>query len=264
MKRVINIFLHIPRTGGTAFMSSIERAIGAEKVIKHEHMGHISHKDAAKMLLENGGVEWFSGHERYGIHRELPPDVGVRYFSIVRQPCERLLSEYKFLVKCEEHHRHEWARQHTFADYLINKEKLFVLDNQQSRYLSGRNERVTRYTEREAAKNTYYTPAAPNPIISVVTIDRIQLHIDRLVHHGIVPDTISLITINDTKDIKVDYNCASKTPRPGLIQDLMDDYTRFDNLLYDTIAENEEPLNKIVAATDKDLNMPQIIRGEKI
>jgi len=94
------IFIHIPRTGGMSFRKMMHIAYGYDNIGRPwwgEHEGeYINDKQKSKKA-------WY-GHFKFGLHEQIP--FPVKYFTIVREPAARLLSEY---------HRNEYRTRYNMS-----------------------------------------------------------------------------------------------------------------------------------------------------
>ena len=148
------VFVHVPKTGGTA----INHALTRSGLKGQDHIEHwLDKPDLAQKRLPT--LDWVSGHVPYPTMRSFlsahTPRV-LRFFAAIRSPIEQVASHYNWLI--EIHHRgpqvynrhpqsirtiSEWIRNtdNTDPDAIIGQLKaapsLFL--NQQSRVLLGAN-----------------------------------------------------------------------------------------------------------------------------
>ena len=77
---------------------------------------------------------FMQGHHCFGIHRVLP--VPSTYFTMLREPVSRLISLYHFSRENPTAYYHEYAKQMSIDEFLIECE-LHELDNGQVRFIAG-------------------------------------------------------------------------------------------------------------------------------
>jgi len=126
--RYLYVFLHIPKTGGTTINHHLRgNLVYDEETIHLGGAGDIyrnSHDRPPfeeRSVLERSRARVISGHRvRYGDHA-LVPDSDPRYFTILRDPADRIVSTYNFQMAS----RHDtnqsfevwygdWPRNRTF------------------------------------------------------------------------------------------------------------------------------------------------------
>ncbi len=101
----MQVYIHIPKCGGSTLRTIISRQIGVKHVYYYEPDGqkHMlpSPEVALRRAFERGQVRLVTGHHRFGIHRLLRTPCS--YFSFVRDPIERALSEYFYAYSYPHH-----------------------------------------------------------------------------------------------------------------------------------------------------------------
>jgi hypothetical protein len=131
-------FIHIPKCAGTTLNSIIEQNYRKGEVARFTCRRMQDLTDEQRHILAQGfpGARVVRGHMVYGIHRYLKQE--VTYFSIVRHPVDRVISNYFYAKELPTHQLYQ----------RINSENLSLLDfatkglspgldNGQTRYLSG-------------------------------------------------------------------------------------------------------------------------------
>ena len=93
----MDVFLHIPKASGTTIRTILSREYGASKIAYYEpETEHSEHHASPEIYLASrlakGDVRLITGHLRYGIHEFLRRP--CRYFSMLRDPIDRAISEY--------------------------------------------------------------------------------------------------------------------------------------------------------------------------
>ncbi len=134
---MINVFLHIPKTGGTTLKDLLARSVGKQNVITW--YGANKFKQGIHGIPQHvkPHTQWIIGHFNYGLHELLDQD--VRYFCVLRDPIERLISNYEFTrsrtpMETDDHSVLN-AAKHMDIIYFVAAHP--GLHNEQTRYLSG-------------------------------------------------------------------------------------------------------------------------------
>ena len=130
------IFVHIPKTGGTTLHRIIDRQYPPETRywIKQHDVGLEAFKGLP--LSRRAVLRMVRGHISFGVHEYIPRP--ATYFTILRQPIERLISYYTFVQREPEHYLYDYANTPgmTIRRYLEERVSLQT-DNFQTRLLSG-------------------------------------------------------------------------------------------------------------------------------
>lgn len=103
----VDIFIHIPKTGGSSLRVVLARQYEIKHIMVFEPAdgGAVGPVDSAlpwdpdkpaevqlREALARQDVRLMVGHQRFGVHQLL--NFPCRYFSILRDPIERVLSNY--------------------------------------------------------------------------------------------------------------------------------------------------------------------------
>lgn len=125
----VNYFLHIPKTGGTSLVHYLithfesERTVG----IYLPPFGISAHELVKKPKQFIDAIEFVHGHFPYGLHKFIRDE--YRYFTILRNTPDRLLSAYK-------HHKREGLTEGLgLLRYFFNKRPI-DMDNYSIRLLA--------------------------------------------------------------------------------------------------------------------------------
>lgn len=143
MGKQTDIFLHVPKTGGTTLHS----------VLTFQYLGKLSiwlkpwkqsgtvyeRRRAAELdemsVAEKNNLQMVRGHVYYGVHNKLPKSCS--YITFVKNPVKHVRSQYKYFGKISRQNGEEsvWT-ENTFVEILRNDDGPW-LDNMQVRWLSG-------------------------------------------------------------------------------------------------------------------------------
>jgi hypothetical protein len=130
------IFLHIPKTAGTTLYRIIERQYKPGDV--YAIGGTAQSFDTFKNLPEadKAAVRLLKGHIDFGVHALLPQP--ATYFTILRDPVERIVSYYHFVRRTPEHYCHELVTSKglSLAAFLDSKADVMA-NNGQTRMIAG-------------------------------------------------------------------------------------------------------------------------------
>jgi len=150
-KNSILLFMHIPKTGGTTLFDVLGRKYKKEQTLvlntfryKHELEEKVMNNSK---YIENN-IELIRGHFYYGIHEHI--NRKCIYFTLLRNPLERLVSLYQYL---KNHELPEIAgvireKNLSFDEYITSKQQ-YVKFNMQTKIIAGINE------DRPINKNDY-------------------------------------------------------------------------------------------------------------
>lgn len=131
------VFTHIPKTGG----------VTTQKIIQRKHSftkGRSFHSFNVKQLAvfstlpaeQKRQIQLVTGHLHFGVHKELQR--APRYFTMLREPLARAISEYNFICSYKHHsfYKEMNERKYSLEDF-IQSGKILNMDNCQVRYLCG-------------------------------------------------------------------------------------------------------------------------------
>lgn len=130
------IFLHIPKAAGSTLHRIIARQYASDSIYSidglrvHESIAEFKQLPEAK----RSEIKVLKGHMRFGLHEYLPQP--STYITILRDPVERIISHYYYVLRSPEHYLYEQvtSRNMSLKDYIcsgITKE----LNNSQTRLL---------------------------------------------------------------------------------------------------------------------------------
>lgn len=100
------IYIHIPKTGGSTLQGIINREYGIKNVFNVRSNRHTKeYLDLS--LTDKKKVHVLKGHMVFGHHKNFPNPNEVSYFTMLRDPIKRIISNYYFILKQENHQLHK-------------------------------------------------------------------------------------------------------------------------------------------------------------
>jgi hypothetical protein len=141
------VFIHIPKTGGSTIRTILSREYGVEHILYYEagippwtldRPG----EDPLPTQIAQGAIELLTGHTAFGVHDIIKQP--CRYFSLLRDPLERVISDY-FYAFTDTPHR--WKDEIlsgalTVEEFVTNPE--YGMRDEQVAYLKGTSESYLR------------------------------------------------------------------------------------------------------------------------
>ncbi len=132
------LFLHLPKTAGMTV-----RSVLASRYRKTRSLviGNDINADIARLVAlppeQRHRLDLVMGHMSFGLHQALRP--GARYVTVLRDPVDRVLSEYRFLNSNPRHPFHHAVAGRSLEEYLASDYSGQSSDGQ-VRLLSGNHE----------------------------------------------------------------------------------------------------------------------------
>jgi hypothetical protein len=131
------IFLHLPKTAGTTLTKILEQQYPAEQIYSIGALAQDGIRKFKRMSVEERRrFRLVIGHLNYGLHQFVP---GLStYFTILREPVDRVISYYYYVRRSPEHYLHEFSNTENMElkTYLESKVSI-MMDNFQVRLISG-------------------------------------------------------------------------------------------------------------------------------
>ena len=148
-------FLHIPKTAGTS-VSNILAQIAVEKELKMVGPILIDH------LIER--PKWEESDLLIGHLGLLPLEYKFDYFTVLRDPLERLYSHYSHVKRAPDHYLHKIVVEEEldFLDYLLDERFYNLNYNLQTRYLSTKPKIESSDTEKTFDQKAYEYENSPH------------------------------------------------------------------------------------------------------
>jgi len=100
-KKEIIISIHLRKTGGSTFRSILEKVYG-ERYVHIVHTHNLNGVWETIKGLDFNKIDIIHGHFPYGLHRFFPKNIICKYITFVRNPVERLMSEYNYIRHYQE------------------------------------------------------------------------------------------------------------------------------------------------------------------
>ncbi|MED4080651.1 sulfotransferase family 2 domain-containing protein [Halalkalibacterium halodurans] len=126
------LFLHIPKTGGLTLRGIIEDQYAKDERLKYPRLQPARFHSLPKRKLTS--LRCVYGHFGYGIHSTLHQP--FTYITILRDPVERVISTYYFVLQNPQNRLHHQVKQMSFEQFVASD--LPVVSNHQTRLISGK------------------------------------------------------------------------------------------------------------------------------
>lgn len=103
----VDVFVHIPKTGGSTIRTVLSRAYGIDKIygISSSFPDELEYQQKIIAGIKDKRIRLLPGHYPFGVHEILK--IPCRYFTMVRNPVERVISDYYFAFKADYHAYHQ-------------------------------------------------------------------------------------------------------------------------------------------------------------
>ncbi len=130
------IHLHIPKTGGTTLRDIVNRQYSNENVLTIPTIGESKNIIEDLSQKEINKLEIIQGHLEYGLHNNF--DRSSKYFAIMREPVDRVLSSYYYVISQSENPQNLGSARKTMSIYeYINSGINPFLINGQTQLIAG-------------------------------------------------------------------------------------------------------------------------------
>jgi hypothetical protein len=132
------IFLHIPKTAGTTLNRLLEKYYESKYSWKINSPYPHNFQDELNKIsqVQKEEINLFKGHMAFGLHELLPQPSS--YITMLRDPVERVISLYYFILRTPDHYLYNLVREHQMSlKECISSRISSELENGQTRLLSG-------------------------------------------------------------------------------------------------------------------------------
>lgn len=131
----MDIFVHLPRTGGTSISNTLLMQYGIWATYRCDQIAPSVYKTRRHIDVSKPCV--VMGHIPYGNHAQFGV-ASAQYFTMLREPCARLVSHYNYVKSNPKHYLHEQvvSKKLTFESYVLGNISS-ELSNGMVRQLSG-------------------------------------------------------------------------------------------------------------------------------
>lgn len=131
------IFLHVPKTGGSTLHNIIFRLYRKKDLhLVLNNRQAIAFHDLP--MEERSRFKVMQGHQAFGHHTAFPKPEEVQYISILRNPIDRVLSHYYYVLARPQHPYHDRVKEqcNDVVDF-VSSGLVNHIENLQVRMLSG-------------------------------------------------------------------------------------------------------------------------------
>jgi len=158
----LKTFIHIPKTGGTTIVDTLSRQILFNKYQRlnptrttHPKKFLDGVEDLLEKVISEDKTEVVGGHFGFAAHPKLTDP--SEYFTVLRDPIERVISEYYFMKYKGMFYQDLIESENLGLEEYIHHPETFYLNNLQTRLISGvgyeSGEEVTRVIYDQALEN---------------------------------------------------------------------------------------------------------------
>lgn len=138
MNKQVLVFLHIPKTAGSSLSHVIHRQFNQESIFFIRDLIPKQSFEKWNALTSEGKNKYLciSGHVPFGLHEY--NNRNVVYTSMLRDPLERIISFYYYILRDKKHYLHKTilSKNMSLLEF-VDSELTSELCNDQTRYISG-------------------------------------------------------------------------------------------------------------------------------
>lgn len=115
------VFVHIPQTAGMTLRHVVYRQFNKRERYSFDDESYTSRLDFLELSeKQRHTLRLVAGFTHYGIHQHMSESgskSGVQYLTMIRNPVERIISQYYRILGNPEHPNHEYYRTLSVVDY---------------------------------------------------------------------------------------------------------------------------------------------------
>lgn len=123
----------MPKTAGTTFKSILSKNYSDEEILD-VYESFQNHKEVVERLknIQLDDVEWLNCHLSFGIHKYV--EIPSTYITFLRDPVDRIISEYFFILRHANHHLHNKVKKMNLLEFQGEQVNM----NKQCKIISGK------------------------------------------------------------------------------------------------------------------------------
>ncbi|MFA1710871.1 sulfotransferase family 2 domain-containing protein [Peribacillus frigoritolerans] len=144
---LLDIFMHIPKTGGTTLNELFKKQYKLNEIFDHDSFQKKMMKLDELTDMEKRNIKAITGHYFYGIHQEFSRP--FNYFTMLREPVDRVISSYYFL---KDYPGYEMVKNMTLEEFVVkgpeapNLQTLMVCGSQEKPDIEKAKENLKTFT----------------------------------------------------------------------------------------------------------------------
>ena len=144
---LLDIFMHIPKTGGTTLNELFKKQYKLNEIFDHDSFQMKMMKMDELTDMEKRNIKAITGHYFYGIHQEFSRP--FNYFTMLREPVDRVISSYYFL---KDYPGYEMVKNMTLEEFVVkgpeapNLQTLMVCGSQEKPDIEKAKENLKTFT----------------------------------------------------------------------------------------------------------------------
>jgi hypothetical protein len=130
----IVIFIHIPKTAGTTLYDILKKQYKKKNILTIHGIVEDNLADFQEKYYQNKNqVRLVKGHMTYGLHTAL--DCPCKYITVLRNPVDRIVSVYYYLLQSKFHPQHHLVKGKTLEEFVSC---CTAHHNGQTRFIAGK------------------------------------------------------------------------------------------------------------------------------